>query len=114
MKDTIYIGDDISSDYCYARYGDNYIDLFKNEHLENNTDFYRIYLYNNTFQYEHIFDSFTGNTVLNFVNVSNDFHYRRDFPSIVFVGLVYCMIIIVLLNLVTSIFKKGGVFSGLL
>ena len=113
-RDVLYVPDTIPSEYCYARYGSYYIDLFKDDCLENNSDFYRIYLYDNTYQYEHLFETFTETTILSFVETSNDWHYRRDLPSICFLSLVEIMIIIIFLNLVTSVFKKGGIFSGLL
>lgn len=113
--DKIYVGD-IPSDYCYAVYHDNYIDLYKQPNIQGSLDFYRLYLYNNLFQYEHRFEIYddTNTEIANYVSTTDNYLYRQDMPNIMFMSIVYVLIIIVLLNLVTSCFRKGGVFSGLL
>lgn len=115
-KDTIFVGSDIPLEYHWARFNNNYIDLYKNEHLTGVQDFYRVYMYDNLFEYEHLQTTYTqyNETVATFVDTTDNWLYRRDLPSICFLGLIEIMIIIILLNLVTSVFKKGGVFSGLL
>ena len=37
-RDKIYVSEDIPLEYHYARYSNNYIDLFKNEHLTGTQD----------------------------------------------------------------------------
>ena len=114
-QDKIYVGD-IPQEYCYARFSDNHIDLYKNQNLTGVQDFYRIYLYDNSFNYEHLQTTYNqyNETIATYVVVTDDWHYRRDLPSICFLGLVEIMVIIIIFNLVSSVFKKGGVFSGLL
>lgn len=113
--DILYIGD-IPQDYHYAVYGSNYIDLYNTPSLQGSLDFYRVYLYENQFAYEHKNTTYTlinSNTAKN-IDVTDNYIYRRDFPSIVFMSVVYVILIVFLLNLVTSVFKRGGLLSGLL
>ena len=83
--DKLYIGD-IPKEYCYARFSDNHIDLYKNLELTGVQDFYRIFMYENSFQYDHLTTTYTqyNQTIATFVNVTDDWHYRRDLPSIMF------------------------------
>lgn len=113
--DTIYTGD-IPSEYHYARFSNNYIDLYKNEHLTGYQDFYRLYLYDNTFIYDHLSTTYTqyNETVATYVNTTDDYMYRRDFPSIMVMSFIYIILLVFLFNIVTSVFKKGGLLSGLL
>lgn len=113
--DTIYTGN-IPKEYHFARYGNYYIDLYKNQDLIGYQDFYRVYMYNNTFQYEHLTTTYTQynqTTAVN-INVTDNYMNRRDFPSIMFMSFIYIILIVFLFNIVTSVFKKGGLFSGLL
>lgn len=113
--DKIYIGD-IPKEYCFARFSDNHIDLYKTDNLIGNQDYYRIYLYNNSFQYEHLYTNYSDvvTVVPTFVDVTDDWLYRRDLPSILFMGVVYCCVLVILFNIVSSVFKKGGLLGGLL
>ncbi len=113
--DTIYIGD-ISQDYHFARFGSNYIDLFNTNQLNNNQTYtyYRIYMYDNLFEYD--VRSQTGgyyNETLQDVKVSQNQVYRRDFGDICIIIALYVGFGVWLLNLMTSIFRKGGVLGGL-
>ena len=113
--DKLYIGD-IPSSYCYARFSDNHIDLFNTPNLQGFQEFYRIYNFDNAFYYEFLNTTFTEytQTTATQVEVTNDWYYRRDMPSIMFMSVVEVCIIVLLFNIVTSIFKKGGLLSGLL
>lgn len=113
--DKIYIGD-IPKEYCYARFSDGHIDLFKNQQLTGFQDFYRVYMYDNLFQYEHLSQNFNqyNETTAVQVQVTDDWYFRRDMPSIMFMSVVQICIIVILFNIVTSVFKKGGLLSGLL
>ena len=112
--DKLYIGD-IPKEYCYARFSDNHIDLYKNLELTGVQDFYRIFMYENSFQYDHLTTTYTqyNQTIATFVNVTDDWHYRRDMPSIMFMSVVEVCILVILFNIVTSVFKKGGLLHGL-
>lgn len=113
--DKLYIGD-IPKEYCFARFSNNYIDLYKNEQLTGNQDFYRLYLYDNQFMYEHLNNTYSlvNPTIATYVEVTDDYKYRRDMPSIMFMSVVEVCILVILFNIVTSVFKKGGLFHGLL
>lgn len=115
MNDVLYIGD-IPQEYHFARFSNNFIDLFKQPNIQGDLDYYRIYLYDNTFQSEHLsgsFGNFNTFTVTN-IQVTDDYHYRRDFPSICLLSFFEICIILIIVNLITSVFKKGGLLSGLL
>lgn len=114
--DVLYVGD-IPSDYHYARYGSNYIDLYNRATLSNGTyQYYRVYLYDNFFTYD------LGSTTVGQYNTistrnietSSNFMYRRDIDSIFVCVLIFCIFFVFLTNLFTSIVRKGGVFGGLL
>ena len=114
--DKLFVGD-IPTTYHFARYGSNYIDLFNTSTLHNNTyDYYRVYLYDNFFTYD--VGTYTVgqyNTVyLRDVPVSQEVVYRRDFPTIAFMVVMYVVVGIWFLNLFTSSIRKGGLLSGLL
>ena len=113
--DTIYIGD-IPSEFHYARFGSNYIDLFNTDTLLNNHEYtyYRIYLYDNLFEYDVRSQqgSYYNETLQN-VNVSQNQVYRRDFGDICIIIALMVGFGVWLLNLMTSIIRKGGVLGGL-
>lgn len=113
--DTIYIGD-IPEQFHYARFGNYYIDLFDTNHLNNNQtySYYRIYLYDNLFEYE-VKTQQGGyySEILQDVSVSQNKVYRRDFGDICIIVALMVGFGIWLLNLMTSIVRKGGVLGGL-
>ena len=115
-KDKIYVGSDIPAEYHWARFSNNYIDLYKNEHLTGTQDYYRIYLYDNLFMYDHLQTTYTqyNETIATFVDTTDNVLYRRDLPSICFLSLVEIMIILIVCNMITRVFKKGGIFNGML
>lgn len=113
--DTIYIGD-IPTEFHYARFGSNYIDLFNTNELYNNRTYtyYRVYLYDNLFEYD--VRSQEGGyyrETLQDVKVSQNQVYRRDFGDICIIVALMFGFGIWLLNLMTSLIRKGGVLGGL-
>lgn len=48
------------------------------------------------------------------VNPKHDYIYRKDYPQIVQTVFILTIGFVVLFNIMTSFFKKGGVLSGLL
>lgn len=115
--DTIYIGD-IPEEYCYAVFNNGYVDLYNtNNFISGRTyPFYRVYLTYDEFLYSR------GNTnISNYnnlyttkISVSNDMIYRRDFDKICSTTFIICFGIVLVFNIVTSVFKKGGLLGGLL
>lgn len=119
--DTLYTGN-IPKDFKYARFNDNSIDLF-NTYLFDTEDltvpFYRIYLYDNQFFYskessDRRYDDIWMTHKVWEVNVSDNIVYRRDFPDILTIALIISVFIVFLLNIMTSLIRKGGVLGGLL
>lgn len=113
--DTIYIGD-IPKEYHFARFGTGYIDLFNTNDLHQNVTYtyYRIYLYDNLFAYDVRTQqgSYYSETFQD-VKVSSSQVYRRDFGDICVIIALYVGFGVWLLNLMTSVFRKGGVLGGL-
>lgn len=114
--DTIYIGD-IPTDFHFARFGSNYIDLFNTNDFRQNVNYtyYRIYLYDNLFEYDvrtQQGSSYYSETLQD-VKVSQNKVYRRDFGDICIMVALMVGFGVWLLNLVTSVVRKGGVLGGL-
>lgn len=53
---------------------------------------------------------------LNSIEIEPDssYIYRKDYPQIVNVVFILTLGLVVLINIITSIIRKGGIFSGLL
>lgn len=113
--DTLYISD-IPSEYHYAVFGNDYITLFNQPQGHNETlFFYRIYSNNLGYYYttgQQVFPQYSTSYFQD-IPVSNDWLYRTDIDKIFVVCFIIFLMFIWLFNLVTSIFKKGGVFGGL-
>ena len=114
--DTLYIGD-IPLEFHYAVFSGDYITLYSQPSAQAETiSYYRVYDYNNGFYYT------TGTTTFNQYNrtyfddisVSNSWWYRHDIDIIFIVCFIICLMFIFVFNIITSCFKKGGVFGGLL
>lgn len=113
--DILYIGD-IPKEYHFAVYGSNYIDLYNTINLQGTLDYYRVYMYENQFAYEKrttTYNQYYYTTAQN-IDVTDNYLYRRDFPHILTSVFIFSIFFIFLLNIFTSIFKRGGVFGGLL
>lgn len=114
--DKLYTGD-IPSEYHYAVFGNNYIDLYNTDVLYNNTyTYYRLYTNQNGFYYS--VNTTTYNqfitTYATDIETTNDFFYRNDFANIIFVVFAFVLFGIFLFNIMTSIIRKGGLLGGLL
>lgn len=115
--DTLYIGD-IPEEYHYAVFSNDYITLYNtNNFYSNGTyDYYRIYTNLGGFYYvqgQTTVNNYNTITVQD-VNVSQNWLYRQDINKIFIVLFIICVLFIFVFNIVTSVFKKGGVFGGLL
>ncbi len=114
--DTLYIGD-IPSEYHYAIFSNGYITLYNKSYGRDETlNYYRIYTNNNGFFYTTGSTSFSSYNPTYFqnVNVSNNWLYRSDIDKIFTVCFIIFFMFIFVFNIVTSCFKKGGVFGGLI
>lgn len=115
--DTLYIGD-IPEEYHYAVFNNGYITLYNTDSFRSNKEYpyYRIYTNLGGFYYvegQSIFNNYSTIDVQE-INVSNNWLYRQDIDSIFIVVFIICFLFVFLFNIVTSVFKKGGVFGGLL
>lgn len=113
--DIIYIGD-IPLEFHYARFGTGYIDLFNTNRLYNNQTYtyYRIYMYDNLFEYDvRTQEGGYRSEILQDVKVSDNKVYRRDFGDICIMVALMVGFGVWLLNLMTSVIRKGGVLGGL-
>lgn len=114
--DTLYIGD-IPSEYHYASFSNGYITLYNKSSAYNETlSYYRIYTTNNGFFYSIGQQTFSryDTTYFQDINVSNNWLYRNDIDKIFIVCFIIFFMFIFVFNIATSVFKKGGVFGGLL
>lgn len=115
--DIVYIGENIPSEYHYAIFGNGYIDLYNTSELRSGTfDYYRIYTNCNGFYYKHDsqYYGLTNNPVTTIVGVSDKVCYRADFPHIITMTFIIVFFGVFLLNILTSLVRKGGVLGGLL
>lgn len=117
MQDKLYVDKDIPSDYKYFDFHDGYVDLYNKQSFYNeSTTVYRIYYSvspNTYYTYQRTFNNYNNYTFVEYERTS-DICYRSDFPQIVFTSLSFIIVFIFLINIMTSCFKKGGVFHGLL
>lgn len=113
--DILYTGD-IPSEYHYAIFNNGYIDLYNTDTLHNNTyTRYRLFTNINGFYYS--IDTVTvGNYTTTYttnITTTNNICYRQDFSTILFLTLSFTIIGLWLLNLISSIIRKGGILGGL-
>ena len=112
--DTLYIGD-IPLDYKYAQFSGDYITLYNRPSANNITlDYYRIYD-KEGFYYSKGIQTFGSYNTTYFteIEVSDNWLYRQDIDKIFTVCFIIFFMFIFVFNIVTSVFKKGGVFGGL-
>lgn len=113
--DYLYVGD-IPTEFSYAVYGSNYVTLYAQSSARNEVlPYYRVYLNYNGFYYSSGTTTF-GNTTTTFdpIKTTNNWLYRSDIDKIFVVSFICILLFIFIFNIVTSVFKKGGVFGGLL
>lgn len=112
--DTLYIGD-IPEDYHYATFSNGYITLYNQSQGHNNIlHYYRVYTNNNGFYYTQGDQQFGQNySYFDNISVSSNWLYRHDIDIIFVVCLCVFIMFLFVFNIITSCFKKGGVFGGL-
>lgn len=113
--DKLYIGE-IPLDYKYAVFSNGYITLYNEPSGYNETlPYYRIYTTNNGFYYSQGTQNFSQyqQTYFTEIEVTNEWLYRTDVDKIFIVCFIIFFMFIFVFNIVTSIYKKGGVFGGL-
>ena len=117
MRDKLYVDKDIPEEYKYMDFHEEYVDLYnKSSFRDEITQVYRIYHCispNTYYTYNRTFGSYSTTTFAEYPRTS-EITYRQDFPQICNIVFIFSIFFIFLINIITSIFKKGGVFSGLL
>lgn len=115
-SDILYIKD-IPNQYHYADYSEYYVDLYNQPSARNETlKYYRIYFNVSPGTYiegTRTFGSY-NTTYFDNIEVSNSWWYRNDLDVILVSVLCISLFFIFLFNIFTSIFRKGGLFGGLL
>ena len=114
--DTLFVGD-IPLEYHYAQFGNDYITLYNQPSAQNETlNYYRIYENYDRFIYSEGQQQFSNynRTYFNDISVSNSWWYRGDLDSILICVFIISFFFVFIFNIMTSCFKKGGVFGGLL
>lgn len=116
MSDKIYIGDEIPDGYIYGNITDTYIELFNKSTFQNETaTCYRIYYRysdNLVVQTQRDFSGYYSQTFAE-LPVSRDVFDRPHFANIVIIVFCISLFGVWLVNLVTSIIKRGGLLGGL-
>lgn len=114
--DKLYVGD-IPQNFHYAVFSDNHIDLYDSPVLHNNTyNYYRIYKNLKGFYYtenQQVVGNYTT-TYTTDISITDNVCYRDDFSSICSTTFLIAFFGIFLLNIITSIVRKGGILGGLL
>lgn len=117
MAKEFYIPEGITEDYKYIVPNGDYYDLYDTFYLENGQTykFYRFYnnLEKDLFQENYITP--TTNTTLNTIEIipKNNYIYRQDYKDIIITSAILIIGLVILINILTSIIKRGGVLSGL-
>lgn len=113
--DELYVGD-IPLDFQYAVFSNGYITLYNQPSARGETlPYYRIYTNNNGFYYSTGETQFSSYSTTTFqpVNVTNSFWYRWDISGILVCTFVIAIFYFWIINLFTSIIRRGGILGGL-
>ena len=115
-----YIPKEITSDFKYIVPSNDYYDLYNTNILcaGQTYTYYRFYydLEQDIYTTNQRQQSQYNDSWLNCVEIqpSSEYIYRKDYPDILFCSATLIIGIVILLNIITSLIKKGGIFSGLL
>lgn len=113
--DVLYTGS-IPDEFHYAVFSNDYVTLYDRPNAQNITlPFYRIYFNASGFYYSQGTTTFSqyNSTTFENIQVSDKWYYRKDSLNILLFTVVIFVSTLWIVNLFTSIFKKGGVLSGL-
>lgn len=116
MKDKLYTSD-IPSDYHYVSFSNDYFEVYNRPSAYNTTlHYYRFYYKYSPGVYvegDRTFSSY-NTTYFEDYPTSSKVWDRPDLPNILTATLIIALFGLFLINLVTSIVKKGGILGGLL
>lgn len=115
---TFYIPENITEDYCYILPFGDYYELYNTNKLSTGQSitYYRFY---NSLEK----DLYTTHTEVSNIDLelntiqiipSHSMLTRQDIPEIIFTTGSILLFIVIIINIITSMIKRGGIFSGLL
>lgn len=116
MSDKIFLGSSIPDGYEYAVYNNSYITLYNQPSAQGETlTYYRIYF---PYSYDLVSTGQTSfsnysRTTFEHVETSRSFLDRPDSFKIVTIIFVIVVFAVWLLNMFTSLIRKGGLLGGL-
>lgn len=112
----IYCSSDIPSDYIYlGNFTDTYFDLYNTNNPQGQTvDYYRVYYSYDDTQYLIRSQSYSNYQSYDFPIIERTDSMFSSYNNLKIFSISFIIIfsIIFISNIVTSIFKRGGVFSG--
>ena len=115
-----YIPPGIGSDYKYVVPSGDYYDVYNTDYLENNRT-YTYYRFYNSVDVDEFVTLTRSTSNYNYgyltcfeIEPSSDYIYRRDYPSILNCVFIFTLCFVLLINILTSCVRKGGILSGLL
>lgn len=115
-----YIPEGIADNYKYIVPSSDYYDVYNTNYLNANSTYTYYRFYNNVDQDMYVtLERTTSNYNYGYLSCveiqpSHNYVYRKDYPSIVSTSAIIILGIVVLFNIITSIIRRGGLFSGLL
>lgn len=115
-----FIPEGITADYKYLVPSGDYYDLYNTNYLNANSTYTYYRFYNSIDQSMYTTNERTTSNYnygyLNSIEIEpdNSYIYRKDYPQIVSTVFMLTIGLVVLVNIFTSLIKKGGVFSGLI
>ena len=120
MNNKFYVPEGVPADYKFVVPSNDYYDIYNTDYLNANSTYTYYRFYNNLDQDMYVcLERNTSNYNYGYLNCveiqpQSSYIYRKDYPQILSSVFILTLGFIVLLNILTSIIKKGGVFSGLL
>lgn len=111
----VYVPEGVPSTFTYiGNITDAYYDLFETNNIAGRTlDYYRVYYAYNEDLYVHLSSNFSQYTTITpfIIERSTSILSRKDCLSIFGVGFIVCFFIIFVINIMTSIVKRGGMLG---
>lgn len=114
MNNNFYVPEGITGDYKYIVPSNDYYDLYNTDYLQPNSSYNYYRFYNNLDQDMPILLNRTtsqynyGSLTCVEITPQSSYIYRKDYPQIVSVVFILTLSFIILLNIMTSIIKKGA------
>lgn len=121
MNNNFYIPEGIADGYKYLVPSNDYYDIYNTNYLEPNESYTYYRFYNNIDSDLYSIQTRTTNQynygyLTNSIEIQpqHSYIYRKDYPQILTCVFILTLGFVVLLNVLTSIIKKGGILGGLI